>query len=273
MRLTESQIRTFQDTVWAFYAANARPMPWREDHTPYAVLVSEFMLQQTQVVRVIPKYQAFMRRFPDVSALADAPLADVVSAWNGLGYNRRAKFLHAAARMIRRDFGGRLPADAASLVRLPGIGPNTAGAILAYAFNKPAVFLETNIKTVLLHHFFGDRPSVSDAELRAVADRVLDDEHPREWYWALMDYGTHLKKTHGSQLARSAAYRRQSPLKGSLRELRGHIVTRLVEGAMTPAELRARWQGDERLEPALASLQRDGLIVVDAAGIRLTAGE
>ena len=171
----------------------------------------------------------------------------------GLGYNRRAKFLHQTAQLVMSDHGGVLPDTLAELVRLPGVGKNTAGAILAYAYNQPVVFVETNIRTVYFHHFYSESHGrVSDRELEALVELTLDREDPREWYWALMDYGTHLKKTAGGRLRTSKHYVKQSPLKGSLREVRGRILKVLVEGVSAEDELRSKVHADERFETALA---------------------
>lgn len=150
MRIPPVRIADFRSRVWDNYDHQRRAMPWRDDHSFYAVLVSELMLQQTQVTRVIPKFHEFMRRFPTIEILADAPLADVLIAWQGLGYNRRAKYLHEAAKAI--VLCG-VPQTRDELIALPGIGANTAGAIMAYAYNKPEAFVETNIRTVYLHEF------------------------------------------------------------------------------------------------------------------------
>jgi A/G-specific adenine glycosylase len=237
-------------------------MPWRDRPTPYNVMVSEIMLQQTQVPRVVPKFLEFTARFPDITALADAPLADVLSHWSGLGYNRRAKFLHEAAKAVVRDFGGTLPASRDELVRLPGIGPNTAGAILAYAYEQPVVFIETNIRTVIIHHFFADSDEpVSDAQIKEIMEVVLPLEHPREWYWALMDYGTHIKATVGAQLKRVQGYKKQSAFNGSRRQVRGQVLRKLLAGGQTTLQLKAIVT-DSRLPEVLAALQQEGLIIL-----------
>lgn len=259
--MTDQSIMDFRETVWEYYQQNARPMPWREDTQPYYVLVSELMLQQTQVDRVMPKFEAFIAAFPDVKTLAGAELSEVLKLWSGLGYNRRAKFLWHAAQMIEQEFAGVMPENAEDLQKLPGVGPNTAGAILAYAYNQPIVFIETNVRTVLFHHFFADHPEqVSDAELREVAKEALDAEHPREWYWGLMDYGTHLKKTVGGRLSQSKHYKKQSPLKGSLREMRGRILRELTIEGLVEETLKQKVAADERYELALAALLNEGLV-------------
>lgn len=246
-------------------------MPWRSDTRPYYVLVSEIMLQQTQVERVIPKFTAFIERFPTIQALAEAPLADVLGLWSGLGYNRRAKFLHEAALMVVNEYGGAFPDDLVGLMKLPGVGRNTAGAILAYSFNQPVVFVETNIRTVYFHHFFSGSDPVTDAEVEALVEATLDHEHPREWYWALMDYGSWLKRSGVSLNALSRHYTKQAPLKGSVREIRGAILKVLAESGEVPEEeLRAQLPVvDERFPVALAALQTEGLVAQTAGRLHL----
>lgn len=272
MELTHSQITAFQETVWGHYGHSSRDMPWRTEPSAYYVLVSEMMLQQTQVVRVVPKFEAFIARFPDINFLAGASLAEVLTMWNGLGYNRRAKYLWQAAGEVAGRYDGTLPDTLEALVALPGIGPNTAGAIMAYAFNQPVVFVETNIRTVYLHHFYAEHmDTVADKELRQLVEQTLDRERIREWYWALMDYGTHLKKVAGGRLNQSRHYRKQAPLRGSLREMRGRIIRALTAGPYTDDELRLSVQADERYEPALAALIKEGLIRRTGSIYSLTA--
>lgn len=163
-------------------------MPWRSDTRPYYVLVSEVMLQQTQVDRVIPKFLEFIHKFPDAASLAETPLGEVLVLWSGLGYNRRAKYLHEAAKMVMTDFGGEFPTDVDGLIKLPGVGQNTAGAMMAYAHDQPVLFVETNVRTVYFHHFFEDGEKVTDGQIRALLEQTIDMQHPREFYWALMDY-------------------------------------------------------------------------------------
>lgn len=224
------------------------------------------MLQQTQVVRVLPKYQAFIKKFPDIQHVAAATLPDVLALWSGLGYNRRAKFLHAAAQQIMARHGGEIPGNVTDLVALPGIGKNTAGAILAYAFNQPVVFVETNIRTVFFHHFFVDREQVDDKEIEAYVTQTLDAEHPREWYWALMDYGAHLKATAGAKLAQSKHYARQSKFEGSRRQLRGEVIRRLLAGASLDGIT------DERLTSVLDDLIQESFIKRSNGQLRLHGG-
>lgn len=253
-------ILEFQEIIWQKGRELFRDMPWRADTRPYYVMVSEIMLQQTQVDRVIPKFEAFIERFPAVESLSKASLAEVLQLWSGLGYNRRAKFLHEAAQKIMSEFNGVFPETSRELVSLPGVGVNTSGAILAYSFNVPSIFIETNIRTVYFYHFFPDRNEVSDVELRAVVEATIDTEHPREWYWALMDYGSYLKKQGAGQNNKSRHYKKQSPLKGSVREVRGQILKLLTSADLDERELRNELNADERFEPALTSLEKEGLV-------------
>lgn len=236
-------------------------MPWRHDTRGYYVLVSEIMLQQTQVDRVIPKFTQFVERFPDFHALAHAPLSDVLVLWSGLGYNRRAKFLHEAARVIVMQHDGELPRTYADLIALPGVGKNTAGALLAYVYDQPVYYIETNVRTVYLHHFFSDRGDVTDAMIEDKLRKTLNMAHPREFYWALMDYGAWLKKTGVRNISASKHYRKQSPLRGSVREVRGNIVRLLTHGVTPYHELvKAVDPGDGRFADAYEQLVEERLI-------------
>ncbi|TAH33024.1 A/G-specific adenine glycosylase [Candidatus Saccharibacteria bacterium] len=237
-----------------------REMPWRTDPSPYRVLVSELMLQQTQVSRVVPKFENFMRLFPNVEALAGSSLDQVLIAWSGLGYNRRAKFLWQAALEVMLRFDGDLPDDLKALTSLPGIGPNTGAAILNYAYEIPTAFVETNIRTVYFHHFFQNQTDIADRDLLEVVERTMDREHPREFFWALMDYGSYLKSSHGARLDQSRHYKKQAPLKGSVREMRGRIIRELTTRPLMPEALKRAVLADDRFEPALADLESEGLV-------------
>ena len=262
--MTEGAIKKFQSVVLEHYALHGRhDLPWRTvkangSFDSYKILVSEIMLQQTQVPRVIPKFGEFVARFPTTDTLAVAELGDVLRVWNGLGYNRRAKYLWQAARAIVQEHGGRIPDERGALERLPGIGPNTAGAVLAYAYNQPTVFIETNIRTVFIHHFFAGREKVPDKAITDLAARTLPD-NPRIWYWALMDYGTYLKQTVGNKNRASTAYARQSAFHGSRRQVRGRILRLLSEKPMARDELQAV-VADERVPGVLDDLTQEALI-------------
>ena len=248
----------FRELVWGTTHRLYRDMPWRQEPTFYHVLVSELMLQQTQVSRVLVKYAEFMREFPTLQSLAAASLADVLRIWSGLGYNRRAKFLHDAARyVIAHDE----PKTTSELVRLPGVGKNTAGAIMNYVHGVATPFVETNIRTVYFQHFFPGANSVSDAELMILVADTMDSEHPREWFWALMDYGSFLKAQGQGALDVSKHYKKQSPLRGSAREVRGQIIRVLTSHALSIKDLRTQVDADDRFKPALEALQRDGLVI------------
>lgn len=259
----------FQETVWRYYRQSGRhDLPWRLPDSngvfdPYRILVSEIMLQQTQVSRVVSKFLSFTHQFPTFATLAAAPLGDVLKAWSGLGYNRRAKFLWQAAGMAIAEYAGGLPATTRELRRLPGIGVNTAGAVAAYAFNVPAVFIETNIRTVFIHHFFTGQQSVHDRDIADIVAQTLPP-NPREWYWALMDYGTFLKQTLGNISQSSAHYAKQSAFAGSRRQIRGRVLHLLGEGAKTDRALAAAIP-DERLPGVLADLVQEGMVIRQAS--------
>lgn len=256
--------RDFIETVRAYYVQHGRKkLPWRKTRDPYRILVSEIMLQQTQVDRVLPKYTQFLAQFPDVHALAQAKLADVLIAWQGLGYNRRAKMLHACAQEIVQNHKGKFPRDTEALQKLPGIGAYTAGAVMAFAFNTPVPIIETNIRTVYLHHFFKDDTDVSDADIFALVSRTLDAENPRVWYWALMDYGSYLKKTIGNPNHRGKAYVKQSPFAGSDRQIRGAVIKTLAQHSATRKTLHTLLSSfeDVRVDAQIEKLIREGMIV------------
>lgn len=250
-----------------------RPMPWREHLDPYWILISELMLQQTQVDRMRPKFDVFTSEFPDVAALAAADQSAVTKAWQGLGYNRRALYVARAARMIMDEFGGNVPSAPEDLVRLPGVGPNTAGAVAAYAYNQPVLFVETNVRTVYFHHFYASEAGVTDRVILEKLAQTIDTKNPREFYWALMDYGSHLKKSGVRVNHQSKHYKKQSKLQGSLREMRGLILKHMTmqEGA-GEGELRTLFRGDPRFDAALAGLCKDGFLDVRGGEVYLTKG-
>jgi A/G-specific adenine glycosylase len=262
--MDHAAILAFQHTVLDYYQQHGRhDLPWRvaaADGTfnPYAITVSELMLQQTQVGRVIPKYMAFLELFPTVQSLAAAPLSEVLTVWNGLGYNRRAKFLWLTAQVIAEHPDSSFPRTKAELVSLPGIGPNTAGAIMAYAYNAPVVFVETNVRTAFIHHFFRDQEAVTDAALLPLIEAALPAD-ARTWYWALMDYGTRLKQTVGNASRASASYTKQSAFHGSRRQIRGQVL-RLLTSGPHPAAALSKAIPDKRLAGVLEDLMNESLI-------------
>lgn len=248
----------------AYYREDGRhDLPWRKTHDPYAILVSEIMLQQTQVDRVIPYFKRWMRKFPTVGSLAKASLSDVLKEWQGLGYNRRGKLLRECAKEIQNTYSGKVPKDFAALVDLPAIGPYTAGAIRAFAFDEPEVFIETNIRAALIHHFFPGSNKVPDKELIPILRGLLKGiKSPREWYSAFMDYGTYIKRTNTNPSRRSTHHIRQSKFEGSLRQMRGIILRRLIQGPIAESVLaREQTKSTYRIEQVLRNMEAEGLLL------------
>lgn len=230
------QIRAFQKKIYGYFRLHGRDLPWRRTENPYHIVVSEMMLQQTQVERVMGKYTEFIRTFPHFYALAQASLKKVLAVWQGLGYNRRALLLKQLAEEVVRTFRGELPREYEKLKSLPGIGNATAGEILAFAFNIPTAFIETNIRRVFIHEFFREKEDVKDAEILPLVEATMDWENPREWYWALMDYGSMLKKEFENPNRRSAHYSRQSSFAGSDRRIRGLVIKKLLNETNLPVK-------------------------------------
>lgn len=265
--------REFINVVWQFYHKHGRhSLPWRHKLSPYKVLVSELMLQQTQVDRVIPKYQAFIKQFSTIDSLARAPLADVLMAWQGLGYNRRAKFLHATAQIVMTEHGGKLPRSLKALQSLPGIGPYTAAAVMVYAYNQPVPFIETNVRQVYIHHFFAKRNKVGDSEILVLVEKTIAKDNPRDWFAAIMDYGSHLKQQYGNVNARSAKYIKQSKFVGSSRQVRGAILRQLSKQQFqTEKQLYTQlsYCDTSMLPTQLRNLATEGLISIKKGKYRL----
>ncbi len=267
------QVESFQQKILDHYQRHRRQFPWRQTRDPYAILVSEVMLQQTQTDRVAPKYEAFLESFPTVDALAAAPLGEVLGAWSGLGYNRRAKMLHQAAKKMVSEYRGRVPETAEGLETLPGIGPYTAAAVAAFAHNQATVVVETNIRTVYLHEFFPDRERVADGELVPLIEATLYRTNPRRWYNALMDYGAMLKETHPNPSRRSAHHSRQSRFEGSDRQIRGAILRFLLENAGTKKKTLTKrmleggiGDDEDRIKRIVEDLRREGFVAVGKDG-------
>ena len=271
-------IAAFKKTIWAYYHHAGRVgLPWRQTRDPYAVLISEVMLQQTQVARVERYYNKFLERFPDFRALAHAKKSDVLAVWQGLGYNRRAMFLKRAAEIVVAQYGGQLPQDRVALESLPGIGKGTSGSLMAFAFNEPEVFIETNIRRVFIHFFFKGNGKVTDAELERYIERSVDRKNAREWYWALMDYGAAMSAADVAMSSprmaakmsnpnrRSAHYKRQSPFAGSDRELRGMIVRSTLSAARNRIGIKKLLAAldipQARFKKIVVGLEKEGFIV------------
>lgn len=263
------RIAEFRKRIWAHYRrAGRRHLPWNRTRDPYQILAAEVMLQQTQVLRVLKKYPEFLKAFPDFSSLEKAPTSRVLKVWQGMGYNRRALFLKRLAEIVVKQYGGKLPKDQKELAKLPGIGMNSAGSIAAAAYNYPSVFIETNIRRVFIHFFFPvhihkNMRVVRDNEIMPLIEQTLDRKNPREWYWALMDYGAMLGRTVKNPNRRSAHYTRQAKFHGSSREMRGRVIKKMLQkDRVTFSELIAETGTPAaRLETILAGLESEGFIV------------
>lgn len=262
---TEPDLASFQQLIREYYRRHGRRLPWRETGDPYAILVSELMLQQTQVDRVVKKYTEFLEAFPGFRDLAEAELSRVLTLWQGLGYNRRAVSLRLCAQAVVEHFQGALPDDIGELEALPGIGPYTARAVAAFAFARATPFIETNIRSVFIHHFFPEREKVSDREILPLVELTLDRHEPREWYYALMDYGAMLKKVGANPGRQSAHHTRQSPFRGSNREQRSLILRNILASpGITAATLVDGLAADAAgIRRNLQQLEREGFIRQD----------
>jgi len=259
------QEETFIKTVWAYYAKNGRhTLPWRKTHKAYDILVSEMMLQQTQVERVLPKYQAFIKKFPTVQKLSKASLGEVLVLWQGLGYNRRAKMLLLCAQKVVAEYKGIFPQTESELIKLPGIGSYTASAIMAFAFNTPISLIETNVRSVYIHHFFKEQEEVADTDIMKRIERTRSINRSREWYYALMDYGSSIKKEFGNPNKKSAHHTVQSKFEGSDRQVRGAIVRALAQRKCTRKELLSQLHSFEDIivDAQVEKLLQEGMIII-----------
>lgn len=263
--LIDKQISDFQKKIWEFYGKNKRDLPWRSTIDPYEIFISEVMLQQTQVERVMSKYHAFIKEFPDFRSLAHASIHSVLKLWQGLGYNRRALHLQRSAQIISQHYNNVLPQDPKMLDGLPGIGEATASSLVVFSYNLPFSFIETNIRRVYIHFFFPQKKEVRDTAILLLVERTMDKKNPREWYWALMDYGTMLGKTIDNPNRRSVHYQKQPKFKESNRELRGKILKYLIEKGPTIKEKLTKdlKESHERIEKIVADLKKEGLIKIE----------
>ncbi|RPI40451.1 MAG: A/G-specific adenine glycosylase [Methanoregulaceae archaeon] len=271
LRDDPASLRDFRKMVLAYYRDHGRDLIFRRTRDPYRILVSEIMLQQTQVERVSVKYPAFIEAFPDFPSLAKAPLSDVLAAWQGMGYNRRAISLQECARRVVEEHDAILPQDPEILESFPGIGRATAASVCAFAFNMPVIFIETNIRRVFIHFFFsGDEP-VHDTDILPLAKKALYRKNPRIWYWALMDLGSALKKTVPNPNRRSTHYARQSAFAGSDREIRGTIIRTLLLRPGQDMEELIQNTGDdkERVQRIIYSLEKEGFLTKTGKGVAI----
>jgi A/G-specific adenine glycosylase len=257
-------MESFRYKITTFYKKHKRDLPWRNTTNQYHIYVSEIMLQQTQVERVVPKYYRFIAEFPGFPALAAAPLPALFGVWQGLGYNRRCLLMKASAKIIVSRFGCRIPESIAALKELPGIGEATGRALIAFCFNRPVAFIETNIRQVFLHFFFRHKEEVSDSEILPLVEKTLDRKNPREWYYALMDYGAMLKKQVGNLGVKSSHYIKPSPFQGSMRQLRGMVLkTLLSHSSLSEDRLVSIIRKDPSMvKEALHTLEIEGFIEI-----------
>jgi A/G-specific adenine glycosylase len=255
-------IKEFRAAVLDYYRDHGRDLAWRKTTDPYRILVSEIMLQQTQVTRVTEKYPEFIAAFPDFSSLAGSPLANVLAVWQGMGDNRRAISLYKSARLVVEKYDGVLPQDPEILVTFPGIGKATAASICSFAFNMPLVFIETNIRRVFIHYFFDDSETVDDSRILPLATKALYRKDPRTWYNALMDLGTDLKTKVENPNRRSRHYTKQAVFEGSDRKIRGSIIRILLADGQMTRETMVKTLSEEpsRVNRILEDLEREGFI-------------
>lgn len=260
--ITKQQIKQFQQTIWNFYINNRRDFPWRNTTNPYHILVSEVMLQQTQTYRVLPKYEQFLHELPTFDHLANASLSDVLALWSGLGYNRRALFLQESAQIIINNDQGIISRNPSDLEKLPGIGKSTARSIIVFTYNIPIAFIETNIRRVFIHFFFQDQESISDREILPLVEQTMNKKSPREWFYALMDYGVMLAQTQGNANKKSAHYTKQSTFTGSIRKVRGEILRQLIEykNVNTQDLFVLKDNPIDKVQQALDGLEKDNMI-------------
>ncbi len=277
---TSKKVLRFQKTVWDFYKKNKRDFPWRKTKDPYKILVSEIMLQQTQADRVVKFYETWINRFPDFKSLAQAKFSEIYPFWQGLGYNRRALALQKTAQKVMAEFGGKLPKDILQLETFPGIGPYTARAVAIFAYQAKIACIETNIRRVFIHHFFGDKTDIEDKQILKIAERALPADgrsgkaglarvspgNARKWHWALMDYGAYLKSQVPNPNRRHKNYSVQPKFEGSFRQIRGALLKMLSGKPMEAKELAMRikkltGQNSDRTKKVIADLEKEGLII------------
>jgi A/G-specific adenine glycosylase len=256
-------LQLFCDFIMQFYSEHKREFAWRETSDPYRILLSEVMLQQTQTSRVEPKYQTFLELWPTFEALASCSLEDLLSQWKGLGYNRRALNLKKSAQMTEQ-WGWTIPKDKEKILSLPGVGKSTSAALLCFCYNEKAVYLETNIRRVLLTCFYPEETEVLDKRLEELLYRLsLMVDDMKNWYYALMDYGVLLKNLLPNANTRSAHYSRQSKFENSNRQIRGLLIHILSDTGAKPLErlysLLSSFE-EERVLSCLGELEKEGFV-------------
>lgn len=238
MGVSPERLEEFSATVWERGRELYRDLPWRDTHDPYAILLSEVMLQQTQVSRVMGRWEQWLEAFPTIADLASAPLPPVLELWQGMGYNRRVLNLKRCAEEVVAMHDGVVPSDKKALLGLPGIGPSTSAGVRVFAFRQPDMYLETNVRAVFIHELFPGRESVADKELVSLVEATCpQDARVRAWYYALLDYGAYLKKTMPNPTRRSKHYTRQSKFEGSHRQKRAYLLRRVIDDALSTEDL------------------------------------
>lgn len=265
--VSDDEIKAFRRKILRFYRTHGRQLPWRTTTDPYRITIAEIMLQQTQVERVIPKYEAWIAQWPDWSSLSRASTEQLLRVWSGLGYNRRALFLGKLANALVHQFKGQLPHDPALLETLPGIGPYTSRAILIFAFNRPLATVDTNIRRVLIHQF-GLSPSTSLETIRLFAERLVPKRLSRDWHNGLMDYS---RLALPKQLAGVPPLSRQTRFEGSARQVRGEIIRMLLKGGTVTFRRICRATGRDlpTVERIAAGMAKDGLILLTKGKLNL----
>lgn len=273
MGVSPERLEEFSATVWERGRELYRDLPWRDTHDPYAILLSEVMLQQTQVSRVMGRWEQWLETFPTIADLASAPLPPVLELWQGMGYNRRALNLKRCAEEVVAMHDGVVPSDKKALLGLPGIGPSTSAGVRVFAFRQPDMYLETNVRAVFIHELFPGRESVADKELVSLVEATCpQDVRVRAWYYALLDYGAYLKKTMPNPTRRSKHYTRQSKFEGSHRQKRAYLLRRVIDDALSTEDLARDLAQSERAsgrqEPSveevraiLDELEREGFVM------------
>jgi len=270
--LSKVVISQFRSIIYSYYNQHRRNFPFRQNITPYNVLVSEIMLQQTQTGRVSQKFMNFVEKFPDFLTLSKAPLEDVLKVWQGLGYNRRAIALKKISDIVINNYHGKLPDSIEILKSFPQIGHNTASSILTFAFNSPTVFIETNIRRVYIYFFFYNKYSISDKEIIPFVEKTIDIPNPREWYYALMDYGVMLRKSYPDLHKRSAHYRKQTSFKGSNRQIRGTLLKLLIRAkSLNIFEIEKKFKNvnPDKLKAILIQLEKEGFIKIEKVKVQI----
>ncbi len=267
MRVPSQTVKRFQKMIFVWWKNNKRDLPWRHTSDPYKILVSEIMLQQTQVSRGLPKYLEFVKRFPTVSSLATASTGEILRLWKGMGYNRRALYIQKTAQKIVADFYGVFPQNEQQLKTLPGLGTYTARAVLVFAYKKDIAMVDTNIRQIITHFFFQDVPQ-SEKVIQEVADQLVPKGKSWEWHQALMDYGAIKLERNEKRTTK----KKSKPFKETNRYLRGRLLDLVCERQWKELDLvecmTENFRKEKKpIEEIISGMIKDGLIIRNKAGI------